>query len=179
MAPSQSLRYEWSPRYRFRMQHYSMAMYLVITPMLLGCAVPFLAFGGFTESAKTSAFVLSIVVGFLLSLLLAMGQGRALGRERMRFAAFLREADARGGWWFWRDYDGSVHIVGRGATNHGDWPPQLIEPLDPAQEAHRMAMRDEIARLRGIALECDQTSRASHEASGELESFLAHAQQPA
>ncbi|MBI4434704.1 hypothetical protein HY635_02715 [Candidatus Uhrbacteria bacterium] len=177
MAPSNSLRYEWSPRYRFRMQHNSMEMLLAFAPMLLACVGAFLPLGGSMGLGSGILIAsLSLVGGFLLSTLIARGQGRALGRERMRFAAFLREADARGGWWFWRDYDGSVHIVGRGATNHGDWPPQLIEPLDPAQEAHRMAMRDEIARLRGIALECDRTSRDSHEAFGELESFLAHAQ---
>lgn len=179
MAPSQDLRYEWSDRYRFRVQHDRLSMLLVITPTLLGCAMVFFAFGLPTEPAKSSAILCSIVGGVLLSTVLARGEGNALGRERMLFAAFLREADARGGWWFLRDYAGSGYVVGRGSTNHGDWPPQLVEPLDPAKEAHRTAMRDELARLRGIALECDQTSLASREAAGELESLFVLAQQPA
>lgn len=179
MVPSQYLRYEWSGRYRFRVQHDSLLMFLVITPMLLGCAMVLVVFGIPTEPAKTSAILCSIIGGFLFSVLVARGEGNALGRERMRFTAFLREADARGGWWFLRDSTGSIHIVGRGATDHGDWPPQLVEPLNPAKEAHRTAIRGEVARLRGIAAECDRTSLASREAAGELESLFAHAQQPA
>ena len=181
MAPSQQLRYEWSPFYRARWERARPAILITASPILMATALAVLdaIVGGLGFANHLG--VLLIVVGSITTTLLIGFMEWLDRRDQRRFTAFLVHAKAHGGWWFLRDVDGGSRTERiepiEAVSEHRRIG--LLEPFDPMNEHHRAVTQREIAHLQQLARGSEAVAEAYRTAVSGLETLLVPAAPPA
>lgn len=155
MAPSQDLRYEWSPFYRERRERFRVVNAVAFTPFIAIFTLGPVA-GSFIGSGDIrKAFEISMIIfGFLTTLFLCWFVARLERREARRCDAFIARARAHGGWWFLHHHGARPTIVYTDELRPlgTDKVPRLLEPLDLLGcDDHQEIIRAEIRRLHALA----------------------------